>query len=541
MSREGEEIINSTAKAAAAIEIAYLDFDETTLRRVERNDPDVQGLIIPEVVDRIEGSGRIIGESTSLRGIKVHVGSNYGPKKNWYHELLLGLSRNRNIESFELTFRFDLIPTVDIFQTLGFLFENNRNNFHSLQVRYDSNQIKCLASMLSKCNECKLQLIGPLYRSPLYEYDEDDTTSILNTLTSMDNLVEIYLSCSIVEETGCIALARLLNNSASAIHELVLRYSYLNDEGITILSNALAMTINLTSLELTEILDVSEIGWHSLSVGIAHPMCKLEKLCLINTSINDEGISDLGESLAVNSTVKFLNLSCNEYITAIGWQWFSEYFSNRCSALEEIDFALCGVDDEGASAIAMALEGKSSLKRLGMGFNHTITADGWAHVFHTLLFSVPSLEELQVFEADDDNPSDWTDHMDWTVLSRALCDSTSIEMTYSSNHTFHSLEENENKQSLVGLVPDDILLLLQMNRSETNKAEVARKKILKYHFAEGGTNKYNFSRMPLTSMPVAIEWIGRHRSELSLMYNVIRELPMLFDVQNEPVVKKQRC
>ncbi len=522
--------------------IAYLNFDEATLRRVERNDPAVQGLIIPEaeVVDWIEGAGRIIGESTYLRGMKIDVGSDYGLKKYWYHELFLGVSRNRSNESLELTFHRDHIPTVDVCQILCSLFENNRN-FHSFRVSNNSNQIKCFAPMISTRMEYRLQGITLSYCSTLNEVVED-TTSFLKTFTGVDNLVELDLFHSILEETGCIALARLLNNPASTIHTLTLTCSYLNDEGISILSNALTMTNNLTTFDLTEIYDVFDMGWYSFSEALAHPMCNLTKIWLVNTSINDEGITDLGEGLAVNTTVKDLSLSCNESITATGWQGFSKCFRNCCSALEEIDIALCGIDDEGAIAIAIALVGKSSLKRLGMGYNHGITSDGWAFVFHTLLCSVPSLEELEVFgESDDDDPFSWTDHMDWTVLSRSLCDRSSIDRTYSSNHRFHSLDGEDDASSSIGGVPDEILSLLRMNRFEKNKAEVARKKILKCHFAEGGTNNHEFSRMPLTIMPVAIEWIGRHKSELSLMYNVIRELPTLFDVQNEPAVKKQRC
>ena len=539
MSSEGEEIINSTVNVAPApATIAYLNFDEATLRRVERNDPAVQGLIIPEaeVVDWIEGAGRIIGESTYLRGMKIDVGSDYGLKKDWYHEIFLGVSRNRSNESLELTFHRDHIPTVDVCHILCSLFENNRN-FPSFRVSHDSKQIKCLAPMLSKYKKCSVLLSGPIWRSPLDE--DDDTASLLNTLTGMHNLVEVELRYGILDETGCIALARLLNNPAATIHTLSLESSYLDDEGITILSNVLTMTNNLTSLYMEDIFDVSEIGWYSLSLALAHPMCKLEKLWLGSTSINDEAITELGEGLALNSTLKCLSLVYNESITATGWKGFSICFRNPCSSFEEIELALCGVDDDSASAIATALVGNSSLKRLDMGCNDEITADGWAHVFHTLLFSVTALEELWIFASYADDPFDWTNHMDWTVLSRALCDSSSIEMTYSSNHTFQSLAEEEDIQSY--LIPVEILSLLQMNRNEKNKAEVARRKILKCHFAEGGTNNHVFSRMSLTSMPVAIEWIGRHKSELSLMYNVIRELPMLFDVQNEPVVKEQRC
>jgi hypothetical protein len=441
----------------------------------------------------------------------------------------------------ELTFHREVKPTLDmdIFQILAPFFKNNRN-FNIFHINNGSNQIKSLASMLSKCKGCPLQSIRLRENSA----SVGDTTSLLNSLSGMHNLGELELVDMAMGDLGCIALAKLLNKPASTIQALSLERNYLNDEGITILSKALTMANNLFSLYLIDNTEVSAFGWYSFSVALAHPMCMLEGLSLENTTIDDEGITKLGESLAVNSTMKYLILIANRFITATGWQGFSKFFRNRCSALEEINVADCGIDDEGAIAIAIALEGKPSLKRLTMTYNRGITAEGWTFVFHTLLPSVPSLEELEVFAGlDRYAPFDWTDQMDWTVLSRALCDSSSICRTYSSNHTFHSLDGDDDASSLIDGVPVEILSLLKLNRNETNKAEVARQKILKCHFAEGNTNIHKFSRMPLTSMPFAFEWIGRDKCELSLMFSVVRELPTLFHIMLDQGqhAKKQRC
>jgi hypothetical protein len=73
-----------------------------------------------------------------------------------------------------------------------------------------------------------------------------------------------------------------------------------------------------------------------------------------------------------------------------------------------------------------------------------------------------------------------------------------------------------------------------MNANE-DKAEVARQKIMKQHFPVVVTEEVNmlvFARMPETVMPFAIEWIGRTDLGLSLMYNVARGLPTLFDTRS---------
>ena len=77
-------------------------------------------------------------------------------------------------------------------------------------------------------------------------------------------------------------------------------------------------------------------------------------------------------------------------------------------------------------------------------------------------------------------------------------------------------------------IPSDIAQLLEMNKTE-DKAKVARQKIIKYHFFGEGKDIHVFSRMPSTTLPIAIEWIGRNRTEFTLMYEVVRVIPALFE------------
>ena len=127
-------------------------------------------------------------------------------------------------------------------------------------------------------------------------------------------------------------------------------------------------------------------------------------------------------------------------------------------------------------------------------------------------------------------------------ICRVLCDTTCIESIYSSNHTLDVL-----------LLPfyfrgedilDEIASSLEMNHNE-DKAEVARQKILTYHFSEEGKKTIHvFAHMPVTTIPVAIAWIGRDRIEFTLMYDVVRAVPALFERlagsgQNEEDVNMQ--
>ena len=121
----------------------------------------------------------------------------------------------------------------------------------------------------------------------------------------------------------------------------------------------------------------------------------------------------------------------------------------------------------------------------------------------------------------------------WGILHRALCDVSSINKTFSSNHTLHELVVSQELSLQEEIyddkpLPSDISSLLDMNKIE-DKAQVARHKILKFHFTED-KDVHVFARtMPLTTMPVAIEWIGRNRTEFLLMYEVVRSVPALFE------------
>jgi hypothetical protein len=129
---------------------------------------------------------------------------------------------------------------------------------------------------------------------------------------------------------------------------------------------------------------------------------------------------------------------------------------------------------------------------------------------------------------------------DWRVLSRALCDKSSIDSICSSNHTLFSLEldDFEYTEDWQDEVWRGIEFLLSMNINP-NKAEVARQKILEQHLSGEHTDTSVFAGMSDTVLPNALEWIGRSRDirTFSLMFNVVQCIPTLFDVTNEPIIE----
>lgn len=132
-----------------------------------------------------------------------------------------------------------------------------------------------------------------------------------------------------------------------------------------------------------------------------------------------------------------------------------------------------------------------------------------------------------------------------------LCNKKCIDSTFASNHTIHVIDietfqpyedEDEDEDDVVDdVLKDDVMWSLKMNENE-NKAEVSQIKIVKAHFsglnADAGSSI--FTRMPEPILPSALEWIGRTRVGLSLMYLVVRELPMMFDTRRGPYGERKR-
>ena len=100
------------------------------------------------------------------------------------------------------------------------------------------------------------------------------------------------------------------------------------------------------------------------------------------------------------------------------------------------------------------------------------------------------------------------------AFTSVLCCLSSIERTYSSNHTLHTL-------SIAQWIPTKLARTLEINRNE-NKSAVARQKIIAYHFSSDKLDIQVFIGMAVPVLPRALEWIGQDATGFNLMYHVTR-------------------
>jgi len=277
------------------------------------------------------------------------------------------------------------------------------------------------------------------------------------------------------------------------------------------------MTSMISSLDDYD--NITAQGWISFFTSLQGSNLDLVKLDLSVNSIDDNGIQLLVPLVSRMSSLAQLNLSGNRSVTPAGWQTLSGFPQTNC-ALRELQLAFGNnLNDNTIIAFTSALAHNKTLKRLSL-----------ARCF------------------DVDNNETITER-GWQAASNLLCNTTSILDTYNSNHTLHIFGGGDRNLSAYS----------KLNENK-DKVEVARQKILKTHFSNGDTSKIQeLLDMELEMMPTVIAWIGRplpigwkyhvdwkdtNVAGLSLMYNLTKRFPDLFDsnAQKKPsaAVKRKR-
>eukprot|EP00984_Skeletonema_dohrnii_P017955 scaffold8280_cov123-Skeletonema_dohrnii-CCMP3373.AAC.5 len=131
--------------------------------------------------------------------------------------------------------------------------------------------------------------------------------------------------------------------------------------------------------------------------------CRLENLYLGYCAITDEGLQALAEGAA--NHCKHLDLTGNDSITASGLKYLSTSMQSEGCLLENLYLSYMGIGDDGAEVLARGLIGNKSLICLPLNVD------------------VENEEEIAITPAG------------WSAFSTALCDTSSVNNTYLSNHT----------------------------------------------------------------------------------------------------------
>ena len=161
--------------------------------------------------------------------------------------------------------------------------------------------------------------------------------------------------------------------------------------------------------------------------------------------------------------------------------------------LDRVYLSNNNIGDEGAIIFANALASNRNLKTLNL-YRNDITAEGWS------------------------------------CFSKVLCDTSSVNNTFLSNHTLEKLSSSNHARNVDSL--------LALNGSSEDKNQVAMKKIINRH---QHFDMHPFFEWDLKVLPLAIRWFERARfiyvnneagidkRKLDVIYQFIHAMPEVFE------------
>ena len=330
----------------------------------------------------------------------------------------------------------------------------------------------------------------------------DKTLQMLNPsfLKNNYNLVEIAVyGCNI---EGCIPqLSVAIEGCNKSLKNFCLHESNIRDGQLVHIITALSLHPQLEDLYLCG-MNIGRNEYTALSNLLRCSITHLKKLSLNNNNIDDEGVEHLVNVLSNGNKLEVLDLSRNAAITIKGWKKVSILLERPRCALKRLYTWNNNIGNEGALVFAEALINNSTLETFIMDRGFTVS--------------------------------------DWEPFSKLLCDTSSPNSTYLSNHTLQDVGQVYSMPTYQPGLPNDVQSYLELNKSE-DKGQVAMKKILKHH---SNFDMNPFFEWEFKVLPIMISWFTKatlctrsiddsddvtlNKRKLSAIYDFIREFPMLY-------------
>eukprot|EP00985_Skeletonema_marinoi_P022406 scaffold14302_cov141-Skeletonema_marinoi.AAC.3 len=324
--------------------------------------------------------------------------------------------------------------------------------------------------------------------------------AIVRALGSLPRLEELYYGSNSPGPNGFSALRTLLESGVLKLKKLLLFDNDMVDDGVASLVNglksigpslkvlelisnsigneglsALAALANCTSLEQLDLsrndFSMAAAGLGSLSDWLQAALLNLNELSLRSCGIDDEGLQALANG--ATNHCKDLDLSENDSITVLGLRRLSTSLQSESCRLEKLDLGWMDIGDDGAEVLARGLIGNKVLIRMHL------CGEG---------------------EGEDDDIA--ITPAGWSAFSPVLCDTSSVNNTYLSNHTIQELWHCDAFDFID--IDEDIVQYLRLNKAHPQYA--ARCKILINHAHLDMTPLLQWE---LKCLPLAVGWFER--------------------------------
>ncbi|EJK69216.1 hypothetical protein THAOC_09545 [Thalassiosira oceanica] len=231
----------------------------------------------------------------------------------------------------------------------------------------------------------------------LAHLDDDDMAGCIPSLAACTGMRSLKLNHLNLSTNSCAALRSVFPRMAT-LRVLVLRGNSLDDNCTRLLAQGLSGCKQIQSLDLSD----NRISDNGLDVLIRSLPTSVDTLYL---AMNDITLARHVLLLRFRVLDIWGNTLCPG-----GTRVIAASLANPESRLEDLDLSQCNVGEEGAATLAESMRNNQRLTRMSLGDND-ITERGW------------------------------------NAFSSILCDTSSINATYNSNHTLQRLG--------VGEIPED--------------------------------------------------------------------------------------
>ena len=322
-------------------------------------------------------------------------------------------------------------------------------------------------------------------------------------------------NCNLNEE-GCRLLAMALGAQTNgSLKAVSLDGNVISRGGLVDIIVALSMQSKLKSLTLmTTTLNRNECM--ALATLVQWSVTGLEHLDLDCSGLDDERLETLVVGLLHSKNLGHLDLSSNPAISVRGWKKLLSMMEN--TNLERLYLSQNNIDNEAIVILSKALAlPDSNLEHLHLDGN--IIGDTGAIAVANALASNDMLRVLTL-------PNNNIAASGWAAFSKLLCDDSSINKTFLSNHTLtHITGATKELKSLLG-----------KNRRGPSEKIVMRKMLESHPYFD----MQLFFEWGLKVIPYIVNWFDRAdeiaiapswiigQRKLSAIYQFIRGMPMMY-------------
>eukprot|EP00984_Skeletonema_dohrnii_P024060 scaffold13178_cov84-Skeletonema_dohrnii-CCMP3373.AAC.2 len=297
--------------------------------------------------------------------------------------------------------------------------------------------------------------------------------------------------------------------------------------------SALGTVLRSGTMKLKELRlygNIGDIGVASLGNGFSRIAPFLKTLDLRCNSIGNDGLMTLVRALANCPGLEILYLSENDFsLAALELGSLSDWLQRKHTNLKELDLFECGINDDGLQAFAEG--GANHCEELRLSYNDSITATGLRHLSHVLLSEScrlqrlylngmdigdegaealavglagnQSLRRLHFFNADTDVAMT---PIGWSAFSTVLCDTSSINNTYLSNHTIELCWDDGYEDVDEDEYIDESRALVYARLNEQHPQHAAKCKILMSH---PHLDMKPFFSWKMKLLPLVVDWFKR--------------------------------